>query len=334
MTTSTRLDIDLTFSLAEPGSTGADRGADAGSATGTVTGTDAPAEQMNGTITANGLDVEIFSSRPEMFVRARTTKLKDVRGMASDLAARGLTVALSGPDGLVIRLGAVHAPVIQRLLTGSSNIELGSRAALAPLLRRRSAGGPTPPSVPLPPPTLLPLLPTFDRRIRRRITTTHYTPGSGRPRLIFVVGSENWNGQMPTEFELLPTVTTIGSSPEANLQLQSLQPFHAEIRHDENDEYVLYPRGEVSGGARRERGQGEGQVLRTGARMEMGPWRMAFFREEYADHGRPYGGRAGGELAFQKPQPTRSRQPERSDSAGHAESAMPVAIRPEDDSEI
>ena len=31
------------------------------------------------------------------------------------------------------------------------------------------------------------------------------------------------------------------------------------------------------------------------------------YREEYADHGRPYGGRVGGELAFQKPQPPRHR---------------------------
>ena len=46
-----------------------------------------------------------------------------------------------------------------------------------------------------------------------------------------------------------------------------------------------------------------GRILRTGARIELGPWRMGFFREEFADHGRPYGGRVGGELARQKRQP-------------------------------
>ncbi|HSP74640.1 MAG TPA: FHA domain-containing protein, partial [Cryobacterium sp.] len=252
MSPSTRLDIDLEFSLAEPGAPG-----DTTEATG--------AEQMSGTIKASGLDVEIFSSKPEMFVRT-TMKLKEIRGLAADLADRGLTVSVSGPDGLIIRLGAVKATVIQRLLTGSAHIALGSRAALAPLLRRRSAATSEVLSLPLPPPTLLPLVPTFDRRIRRRVTTTHYTPGAGRPRLIFVIGSKNWNGQMPREFDLLPTLTTIGSAPDADLQLAGLQPFHAEIRHDDNDEYVLYPLGDVAGGAKRNYRpeDGAGQILRTG----------------------------------------------------------------------
>ncbi len=33
---------------------------------------------------------------------------------------------------------------------------------------------------------------------------------------------------------------------------------------------------------------------------------MSFFREEYADHGRPYGGRIGGELGHQRTQPSRT----------------------------
>jgi hypothetical protein len=32
---------------------------------------------------------------------------------------------------------------------------------------------------------------------------------------------------------------------------------------------------------------------------------MAYYREEFADHGRPFGGRQGGEYAFQKQQPVR-----------------------------
>ncbi|WP_174776154.1 MULTISPECIES: FHA domain-containing protein [unclassified Cryobacterium] len=336
MSPSTRLDIDLAFSLVGPGAASSPEPG-AAPAAGPAAPSE-PAEQMNGTITARGLHVEVFSSKPELFVRARTTKLKDIRGLAADLAERGLTVSVSGPDGLIIRLGAVRAPVIQRLLTGSAHIALGSRAALVPLLRRRSAGAADAPSFPLPPPTLLPLVPTFDRRIRRRITTTHYAAGAGRPRLIFVVGSENWNGQMPREFDLLPGTTTIGSAPDADLQLQGLQPFHAEIRHDENDEYVLYPLGEVSGGVRRESPPdqaGAGQVLRTGARIEMGPWRMAFFREEYADHGRPYGGRLGGELSYQKPQPSRrSTPPQPPASAQPADAAPPAGAAPVDDSEI
>ncbi|TFD73066.1 FHA domain-containing protein [Cryobacterium fucosi] len=184
--------------------------------------------------------------------------------------------------------------------------------------------------MPLPPSTLFPLVPTFDRRIRRRITTTHYTPGAGRPRLVFVVGSENWNGQAPREFDLQPGVTTIGSGPDSDLRLDGLQSLHAEIRHDRNDEYVLFPIGPVAGGTKQEiregRPHGGGQILRTGARIEMGPWRMAFFREEYADHGRPFGGRLGGELSYQKPQPARhAARPERAGtaSAGTAERSAP-----------
>jgi hypothetical protein len=48
-------------------------------------------------------------------------------------------------------------------------------------------------------------------------------------------------------------------------------------------------------------------ALRTAARVDVGRWTMSFFREEFADHGRPYGGRIGGELGHQRPQPGRSR---------------------------
>ena len=327
MTASTRLDIDLAFSLVEPVETAATTADDATDANSGSAPSDA--EQMTGTITASGLDIQIYASKPELFVQARSIRLKDLRGLAAELAERGLTVSLSGPEGLIVRLGAVHSSVVQHLLTGSPHIGLGSRAALAPMLRRRNGDATTNPAVLLPPPTLLPLIPTLDRRIRRRITTTHYTPGAGRPRLIFVVGSENWNGQMPREFDLLPGVTTIGSSPTADLQLDGLEPLHAEIRHDADDEYVLHALGEVGGGSQPIPGaRDDGQVLRTGARIEMGQWRMAFFREEYADHGRPYGGRPGGELAYQRPQPSRHRdsQPKATPRTAPAHRADPAPL--------
>ena len=47
-------------------------------------------------------------------------------------------------------------------------------------------------------------------------------------------------------------------------------------------------------------------VLRTASRVQVGEWTMSFFREEYADHGRPFGGRIGGELGYQRPQPDRA----------------------------
>jgi hypothetical protein len=44
----------------------------------------------------------------------------------------------------------------------------------------------------------------------------------------------------------------------------------------------------------------------------MGPWTFVYARDEYADHGRPYGGREGGEGTHQP------RQPERPDYTGDA----------------
>ena len=47
-------------------------------------------------------------------------------------------------------------------------------------------------------------------------------------------------------------------------------------------------------------------ILRTGCGIDLGEWHLSFFREEYADHGRPYGGRIGGEFGHQRPQPSRA----------------------------
>lgn len=50
-------------------------------------------------------------------------------------------------------------------------------------------------------------------------------------------------------------------------------------------------------------------VLRTGSRVDLGRWTVTFYREEYADHGRPFGGRIGGELGHQRVQPQRRPRP-------------------------
>lgn len=159
----------------------------------------------------------------------------------------------------------------------------------------------------LPPTTLVPLAPTVQRWARFRPTTTHYLPGSGRPRLIFAVQSGRWDGTAPREFDLLPDVTVIGSADSADLRLEGLDALEARIEHTSDDEYVLYIDGEDASATQPvlvDRAS-DGRILRTGALISLGPWRLAFFREEFADHGRPFGGRAGGELAVQRPQPAR-----------------------------
>ncbi|PVE78837.1 hypothetical protein DC432_03315 [Microbacterium testaceum] len=232
--------------------------------------------------------------------------LAELSTVAEALASRGISVKLEGPDGPILQLGDVKSGALQRVITGSKHIRLGSVAAVAPLLVRRN--GDRTLTFPVPPETPLPLVPTINRTVRRRITTTHYTPGSGRPRLIFAVGDSSWDGSRPREFDLLPTKTVIGSGEEADLRLPGLAPVHAEIRHEGDDEYVLYGFDQIGGGGARDQGPGRdggGRILRTGARIELGDWRLAYFRAEFADHGRPYGGRQGGEFARQRKQPPR-----------------------------
>jgi len=267
MALETRLDIDLSFSMSEPDS----------------------AEPLAGTISASGSEVTITANHPELLASGRTVSLRRLRAVAREVAQLGLSVTIAGPAGTIASLGAVKTNPFQRMITGSSYLRLGSLRAVMPLLRPRPGATP----FPLPPTTLFPFVPTLGRNTRHRISTTHYSAGSGRPRLVFIIGSKNWDGTPAREFDLLPETTTIGAGADADLQLADLGMISAVVRHTAQDEYVL----EVNGMAP--------VTLRTGSRIELGIWRMAFFRAEFADHGRPWGGRVGGEMARQRSQPDR-----------------------------
>jgi hypothetical protein len=276
--TAVRLDIDLAFSVEFEGA------------------------EITGTVTASGSEIDVVVSDAAGLLAGARGGIRSIRRAALELARRGAVVSLAGEDGVLASIGAVRGSVADRLLTGSPHISVRSYPALLAAVRsRRAENAP----VFLPPPTLLPLAPTLERNRRPRITTTHYTPGSGRPRLIFVQGSEYWDGRPPREFELRPGVTTIGSAEDSDLRLSGLEPLHAQIRHDEHDEYYLFVLGEATGVPLLDPDLGVGRILRTGARIELGEWRMGYFREEFADHGRPFGGRLGGELSLQRPQPPR-----------------------------
>lgn len=133
--------------------------------------------------------------------------------------------------------------------------------------------------------------------------TTHAEWGAGNPRLLI---SREEGGRDVYEFgEAI--VTRIGSDPTNELVLVETELVHATIRHDDRDEFVLtlHGPGEMNANPLSSATvEGDAsETLRTGARFTVGPWTLVYMREEYADHGRPYGGRQGGEFSDQKRQP-------------------------------
>ena len=76
------------------------------------------------------------------------------------------------------------------------------------------------------------------------------------------------------------------------------------IRRDERDEYIYVDLGSEAPG--RVDGQAiSGKPLRTGDRIELGDWTLSYFREEFADHGIPFGGQHGSDAdpVQQEPRP-------------------------------
>lgn len=134
-------------------------------------------------------------------------------------------------------------------------------------------------------------------------TTTHAERGAGNPLLRVSRDGER------IEHPLVAEVTRIGSAAGNELQLPNTDPLHATIDHDDRDEYVLSLHGDGEMNASPETLPGNAndrsEILRTGARFTTGPWTLVFARDEFADHGRPYGGREGGEFSDQPPQPQR-----------------------------
>jgi hypothetical protein len=87
--------------------------------------------------------------------------------------------------------------------------------------------------------------------------------------------------------------------------LPGLEPLHAQVQHDADDEFVL-----VAHGPAKVHGHPTGRaLLRTAARVELAGHVLTFIREEFADHGRPFGGRIGGEAGRQRTQPPRQDPP-------------------------
>lgn len=133
--------------------------------------------------------------------------------------------------------------------------------------------------------------------------------GDGRPRLVVsqqsgaLVDVEP-DGALHTE-QVKSIEAEIGSSlsvgggVQDGLRLEGLPTgaFTVRLRRDD-DEFIVLPMAapvRVDGGPV----DADGRTLRTGDRITVGDWELSFAREEFADHGRPHGGRQGGELARQ-----------------------------------
>lgn len=289
MTHRLRLHADLTFALQE-------------------SSTEPAATMLRGTVTGDGphLDVtldDLAAVRAGIPGGTRRTVVRSGRAVAAMVAGQGLTLTLRDRQGPLVTVGAVRAPVLTRLLTRSAHLRVDdwSRALRLVRTRRRDSG--TGLADLLPPGTPWPPVPTF--RIRRRIArTTHDPLGGGRPRLVFSVGRAPVVGVTRRVYYLPKGSSTIGSDPRCDLTLPGLAPRHADVvRRAEDDEYLLVPMTSDHGSTRVNGRPADGQVLRTGSRIQLGEWTMSYSREEYADHGRPYGGRAGGEFSRQVPQP-------------------------------
>lgn len=142
--------------------------------------------------------------------------------------------------------------------------------------------------------------------------TTHAEWGSGAPHLLVSRGGED-----RSVFDLTEDAVTIGSAEGGGLVLPGTDAVHATIVHDDRDEYVLtlHGAGEMNANTEPDHHGVRSEVLRTGARFTLGEWTLVFGRAEYADHGRPFGGREGGELSDQPPQPERPDYP--AERAGH-----------------
>ena len=252
--------------------------------------------RMEGTLTAEGDHLSLVVTDPRLL---GGTGAAPARALAVELAEQGLRLSIT-TDRPLVTLG-VPAPFWHRRLTGSSHIRVESLTAGLRLLRLRRASNERTPLVP--PATPVPLAPTFLRRPRRP-TTTHDPDRGGYPRLVL---APDPHPGPETERPLLHLSdrTVIGSHPSCDLVLEGLAPRHALVLRRPDDEFVVQP---VEPG-REVRVHGavvlhEG-LLRTGTRIELGKWTLIYAREEHADHGRPYGGRIGGELGHQRPQPPR-----------------------------
>lgn len=257
-------------------------------------------ESVHGTIVGTGRSFDVTVDQPGAF--AGRSDAPAIRGLAGMLASQGVVVRVFSADVHLVTIGAVRAGWLQRRATRSRHIRIGSLRGALTAARAQGRSGDVsvlPDGDLTPAATLFPVAPTFMRRPRRVLAGTVAHRGAGSPRLNTVPGARRIVGG-PATYWLTEEIVTLGSAPDCDIVMPGLEEHHAEIHHDERDEYVVV----AVAGTTRVNGAGvRRSLLRTGSRLQVGEWTLTFAREEFADHGRPFGGREGGEIGFQRSQP-------------------------------
>ena len=90
--------------------------------------TTAAGESTTARVTGNGRQVRVEAQRPEVLLAA--VDRKDVGRVADLLTATGITVAVNGPHGPVVTLGAGTSDRLGRMVTGSGRVAPAPRAAM------------------------------------------------------------------------------------------------------------------------------------------------------------------------------------------------------------
>lgn len=275
-----RVGADLTFEVSAPGR-----------------------DTVHGNLSGSGNRLLLEIDDPSLFAGTRSSGAG--RSIAETMSSHGISVRVVSRGVHVVTAGAVMAPWWQRLATGSSRIRLGSpRGAWMARSALRSDAESLLPDLSGVPLTPFPIAPTFGRLRRLAIATTHDLGRGGLARLFLLPGARSREGQEQRAFTLLDPLTVVGSAESCDIVLAGLEGRHAEIHQDENDEFILV--GAEGADVRVNGRRGARLLLRTGSRVEIGPWTLAFTRQEHADHGRPHGGRSGGETGYQRPQRRRN----------------------------
>jgi hypothetical protein len=125
---------------------------------------------------------------------------------------------------------------------------------------------------------------------------------AGHPRLVVAsggsapVGSPEAAGIQPT-FTLDADLVTLGSADTQDIQLAGLAPEHGEIRREADEDEWVYRDVHPSTASRVDGVVTDGIGLHHGDRLDLGPVMLVFQRDEAVDHGRPAGGREGGDFA-------------------------------------